>query len=68
MIWKFIEDIAIYDDGSFILINKVKLVEFVEDSSKGYDTDLIQIYTHGDFDAHSIAKIMTQLGKDIQEK
>jgi len=70
MIWRFIEDIAIYDDGSFVLINKVKLVEFEEDSHhshRGYDTDLMQIYIHGDFDAQSIARIMTQLGEDIEE-
>ena len=67
MIWRFIEDIAIYNDGSFVLINKIKLVEFGEDQYRGYDTDLIQIYIHGAFDGQSIARIMTQLHKDIRE-
>ncbi|MCF6244360.1 MAG: hypothetical protein L3J43_04935 [Sulfurovum sp.] len=67
MIWNFIEDIAIFSDGSFVLINKVKLVEFKEDISQGYDTDLTQIYTSGVFDVQSIARIMTQLGEDIRE-
>ena len=67
MIWKFIEDIAIYDDDSFVLINKVKLVEFLEDDTQGYDIDLTQIYTHGDFNVQSIARITTQLGEDIRE-
>jgi len=67
MIWKFIEDIAIYDDATFVLINKVKLVEFKEDILQGFDTDLTQIYTHGAFDVQGISRIMTQLGNDIRE-
>lgn len=67
MIWSFKEDIATYDDSSFVMIVKVKLVEFDDEDGKGFDTDLTQIHTQGDFDAQSIARIMTQLGEDIRE-
>ena len=66
MIWSFIEDIAIYNDG-YVLINKIKLVEFVDGNSKGYDPYLTHIYTRGDFDAQFIARTMRQLGEDIRE-
>jgi len=66
--WSFKEDIATYDNGSFVMIIKIKLVEFNDEDEKRFDVGFTEVHiTQFAFDEKFVSRIMAQLGEDMLE-